>query len=129
MTETSFLVQRAVGRVTCLAEVEVIAVDKRTTLAAIISNFSSRGCYVDTQDGFPVGTVLRLRVHRPGRTFEVCGKAIHKRSGFGMGVAFDEMTAEQRAPIDAWIAELEHKMNSDRRPPQALDKALPYENE
>ena len=123
MTESSFLVRRAVGRLSCLAEVEVTAVEKGTILAAIISNFSSKGCYIDSQDGFPVGTVLRLRVRRPGSTFEVFGKAIHWRSGLGMGVAFDEMTEEQRVPIDAWIAELERKMGGGDSP--ALDKATP----
>src|ERR1700730_16501383 len=108
MTETSFLVERAVGRFSCLAEVELIAVRTGTRLAAIISNLSSRGCYVDTQDGFPVGTELRLRVNSPrGNAFDLVGRAVHEQRGLGMGVIFDEITAEQRSPIDAWIAELE----------------------
>ena len=125
MTETSFLVERAVGRISCLAEVEVTVERTGKNIAGIISNLSSQGCYVDTADGFAVGTVLRLRVHHHGSTFEVVGTAIHKRKDLGMGVVFNEMAAHERSPLDAWITELEREMNDGHRQPASLDKTVP----
>jgi hypothetical protein len=109
MPETVFAVKRKVPRFLFIAEAEVTAVRNRAHLVAHLSELSSNGCYVDTPEGFPVGTELRLSIRYGGSKCELTGRAIYKHNGWGMGVAFDDMAAEQRSIIDAWLTELARK--------------------
>ena len=81
----------------------------RRHLVAYLSELSSNDCYIDTPEGFPLGTAVRLSIRYGGSKCELVGRAIYKHDGWGMGVVFDDMTAEQRSIIDAWLAELSRK--------------------
>ncbi len=61
--------------------------------------------------GLPVRTKLRLRICDGMSTCELHGKVLYMQSGggfgiFGMGVLFEEMSAEQHSAIDAWLRKL-----------------------
>jgi hypothetical protein len=109
MTETLFAVNRTEPRFLLIAEAELTAVSNGAHLVAYLSELSSNGCYIDTPEGFPVGTAVRLSIRYGGSKCELVGRAIYKHDGWGMGVVFDDMTAEQRSIIDAWLAELSRK--------------------
>ncbi len=106
MTENSFSVKRTVPRFLFTAEAEVTALHQGAHLVAHLSELSSNGCYVDTPEGFPVGTEVRLSIQHGGSKCDLVGKAIYKHDGWGMGVAFDDIAEEQRSIIDAWLADL-----------------------
>jgi PilZ domain len=109
MTEILFAVKRIVPRFLFTAEAEVTAVRSGAHLVAHLSEMSVNGCYIDTPEGFPVGTELRLSVRYGGSKCELTGRGIYKHDGWGMGVAFENVTAEQRYIIDAWLTELARK--------------------
>jgi PilZ domain-containing protein len=109
MAETLFAVTRKVPRFALIADVEVTAVQYGARLVGGLSELSSHGCYVDTPEGFPVGTEVRLSIQHGGSKCDLVGKAIYKHDGWGMGVAFDDIAEEQRSIIDAWLAELGRK--------------------
>jgi hypothetical protein len=50
-----------------------------------------------------------LRVIRDQGTFESNGKVVYTHANFGMGVAFTNVTADQRSILEAWIAEIVSK--------------------
>jgi hypothetical protein len=125
MPEHSFPLERKVPRFSFIAEAEVTALRNGTRLVARVSELSLRGCYVDTPEAFPVGTELRLRIRYGGSTCELSGKAIYTHNGWGMGVLFGEMAAEQRSIVNLWLAELARKSEATSLPSTAVICAAP----
>jgi hypothetical protein len=116
MISAKFLAKRAHPRFTFSADAEATLKDG-TTIPAQLFELSSHGCYIDTIQPIVVGSELKLRIEN-GLTFcELPAKVIYAHSGygmgvFGMGVAFGELSTEQRAEIDAWISELAQNRNT-----------------
>jgi hypothetical protein len=103
-------VKRTNRRFSFVAEAELTRLGDGTGLLARVSELSSRGCYVDTPEAFPVDTALRLRIRYGGSTCELSGKVIYTHRGWGMGVCFGEMEAAQRFSLNCWLAELARKL-------------------
>jgi len=112
VAEASFSVRRVVPRFSFVAEAEVTGLRSGTCLVARVSELSSQGCYVDTPEAFPVGSDLRLRIRYGSSACDVVGKTIYAHGGWGMGVLFGDMTAQQRFVLDSWLAELARKLGS-----------------
>jgi hypothetical protein len=117
MTETSFAVTRSVPRFSFTAEAEVTAVHTGAHLVAHLSELSANGCYIDTPEGFPVSTELRLNIRYGGSRCDLFGRAIYKHDGWGMGVVFENVGREQRSVIDFWLAELARKQSARKPKP------------
>jgi hypothetical protein len=109
MPEASFLIPRTAPRFSFVAEAEVMGTHDEMRVVARISELSSRGCYVDTVNPWPEGTELRLRIRYGCSTCDLAGKIIYTHTGYGMGVVFGDIAAEQRATLDAWLGELARK--------------------
>ncbi len=120
MREHSFPVRRRVPRFSFVAEVEVTALHNGTRLVSVVSELSAQGCYVDTVEGFSLGTELGLCIRYGGSKCVLTGRVVYKHDGWGMGVVFDEMTAEQRYVVDAWLAELARKAQSFPAPSSSV---------
>lgn len=116
MSGVSFSVKRAIPRFSFIAEAEVAAPSTGKRLLARVSELSSRGCYVDTPEGYPAGTVVCLRIRYGGSTCELAGRVIYRHDGWGMGVLFEEITAAKRSVLDGWLAELARKTAKAPRP-------------
>ena len=98
--------QRSVRRCPLVASVEVTELGSGALLSARTSEIGLGGCYVDTLNSFPEGTLVRLRILRDQGVFETKAKVVYCDPAFGMGLAFTEMTPEQRSLLEAWIAEI-----------------------
>jgi hypothetical protein len=109
MPETEFTVNRVTPRFAFIAEAEVTELGDKTRVVARISELSGGGCYVDTVNPFPIGTELHFRIRYGCSTCELPGKVVYTHSGYGMGVQFGEIAAENRAILDAWLDELARK--------------------
>ncbi len=110
MTPVKFAAKRAHPRFTFSADAEATLKDG-TTVPAQLFELSSHGCYIDTIQAIPVGSELSLRIENGMNHCKLPAKVIYAHSGygmgvFGMGVAFGELSAEQRLAIDTWIREL-----------------------
>jgi PilZ domain len=103
--------RRMVPRFSFVAKAEVTAFRSSDHILAQISELSSKGCYLETPEVFPVGTELYLRIHHGGSKCDVAGKTIYKHEHLGMGVVFGEVPAEQRFILDGWLAELARKVH------------------
>jgi hypothetical protein len=64
------------------------------------------GCFVDTANPFPVGSKLRLNLHKGKSSFETAGTVVYSQNGLGMGVAFDELDDAQRTALANWLTEV-----------------------
>jgi len=117
MAEGPYSTRRANPRFAFFANAEVTLRDGTSVLGQL-DELSSRGCYVDALEPVPVRTKLRLRISDGTSTCELQGKVIYMHSGggfgiFGMGVLFEEMDAEQRSAIEAWLRGLAAQAKKD----------------
>ena len=105
MSDTPYTVARTTPRFAFIAEAEIVGL----TVRARVSELSSRGCYIDSINTLPKDTDIRFRIRYGCSTCEFSGTVIYTHAGFGMGIMFRELDAEQRSTIDVWLDELSRK--------------------
>jgi hypothetical protein len=88
------------------AEVTELGSGSGAKLSARISELGLGGCYIDTLNPFPEGMVVQLRILRDHGVFEAKAKVVYTDRRFGMGLAFIEMTPNQRSILENWLTEL-----------------------
>ncbi len=100
--------RRSVRRCPLVASAEVTELGSGSgaKLSARISELGLGGCYIDTLNPFPEGTVVQLRILRDDGVFEAKAKVVYTDRRFGMGLAFIEMTPNQRSILENWLTEL-----------------------
>jgi hypothetical protein len=98
--------QRAVRRCALVASVQVTELRTGALLSARISELGVGGCYVDALNPFPEGALVGLRILRDDGVFETKAKVVYCDPRFGMGLAFIEMTPDQRSLLETWLAEI-----------------------
>ena len=111
MTDILFEEKRTVPRFSFVADAVVTALRDSIYVVAQISELSAKGCYLETAEGFPVGTELCLRICFGGRNCDVAGKTIYRHDDLGIGVVFEKVAADQRAILEAWLTELARKVH------------------
>src|SRR5579859_5979686 len=85
---------------------EVIELISGTRFSTRTTDLGPGGCFVDTLMPLPVGSSVRVRLHKDGMAIEALGTVTYSQSGLGMGVAFDNMPPERARALDAWLVEL-----------------------
>ena len=108
--------KRADQRFSFFADAEVTLSDG-TSVPTQVAELSSRGCYIGTLLPIPVGTEIRLHISDGIRTCELQGKVVylHSSSGlgiFGMGVQLENLAAQQRSTIEAWLRDVARKRSA-----------------
>lgn len=72
-------------------------------LTARTADISHTGCYIDTLNPIPEGSRVRLRLTHHDEVLEILGKVSYCAPRLGMGIAFTEITPEQKAKLDDWL--------------------------
>ena len=98
--------KRSGFRCPLVASAEVTDLHSGTKLSARISELGVGGCYVDALTPFPEGTLVKLRIIRDQGAFESNGRVVYTHANFGMGIAFTNVTSDQRSILETWIAEI-----------------------
>jgi hypothetical protein len=100
--------RRAVLRCPFVASADVVELTSGSSakLSARISELGLGGCYVDTLNPFPEGTQVRLRIVRDDGVFETSARVAYDDRRYGMGLAFTDMTPNQRLILEKWLTEL-----------------------
>ncbi len=98
---------------------QVVVVDERggARISARTSDLSLGGCYVDTLNPFPLGTTVRLRIHKNDQIFDARASTASSHTGSGMGLLFREMTPQQRSTLAGWLDECAGPPKSSPTPP------------
>lgn len=96
--------RRSAPRFPFVAEAEVTELSSEARLSARISELSLGGCYVDTLNPFPQQTFVQLRLIQGKEIFETRARVIYFHPGIGMGLAFAELTADQKSVLVGWLA-------------------------
>jgi PilZ domain len=98
--------QRSVRRCPLVASAEVTELHSEAVLSARTSEIGLGGCYVDALNSFPEGTLVGLRIIRDQGIFETMARVVYCDAGFGMGLAFTEMTPDHRSLLESWLADI-----------------------
>jgi hypothetical protein len=75
---------------------------------ASFQDVSLHGCYVEAQATYPVGTLLRMKLEANGVRVEAGGEVRVNYPYLGMGIAFQEMSEENRAQLRKLLSTLSH---------------------
>ncbi len=89
------------------APVDVVESRSGVRLSARVSDLSLNGCYIDTLNPFPVGTTVQLRLLKAKNVFETQARVTSCQLGLGMGLAFGDLTPDQRSVLVGWLGELD----------------------
>lgn len=104
--------KRAVRRCAFVASAEIIEPSSQTRISARTSELGLGGCYIETLNPLPDGTLVHLRIVRDQGVFEAEAKVVYSQASFGMGLAFTKMEPKQRALLEDWLAEIVTQLRS-----------------
>lgn len=98
--------RRSVRRCPLVASAEVTDLRSGAQISARTSELAIGGCFIDALNSFPEGTLIGVKIIRDQGVFETKAKVVYCDPRFGMGVAFTEMTPEQRSLLETWLADI-----------------------
>jgi len=87
------------------AAVEVLAADSGARIETRVRDLSQQGCYVDTSEALPLGTVTDVRVKKGAQLFEARARVVYSRATKGMGLVFTAVEAEHVRTLETWLTE------------------------
>jgi len=87
-----------------VASVELTQVDSSAGLKEKTTDLSLFGCHVATQNPWPTGTTVRIRISHGGASFAALGTVAHTQPGAGMGILFTRIGPNDQVILDRWIA-------------------------
>jgi len=97
--------RRSAVRFALILAVEVAEVPAGFPLHARTSDVSRTGCYIDTLNPIPMGTVVRARLTRGTEVFESLARVMYVSPGLGMGLRFEDSAPNQLSILDRWLAD------------------------
>src|SRR5712664_3306668 len=88
-----------------IAAAEVVAAESSARIETRVRDLSQQGCYVDTNNALPLGTVTDVRITKGAQLFEAHARVVYSRASKGMGLVFTAIEPEQRGILETWLAE------------------------
>src|SRR5712692_6840206 len=76
------------------AAVEVVAPESGARIQTRVRDMSQQGCYVDTSNALPLGTVTDVRITKGVQLFEGRARVVYSRASKGMGLVFTAIEPE-----------------------------------
>ncbi len=95
-------------RYSCEGSAEMREEDCEVPTWATFTDVSLHGCYVEAQATYPVGTVLRLTLKANGLSVEAKGTVRVTYPYLGMGIAFLEISDDNRAALKELLGTVSH---------------------
>ena len=86
-----------------IASAEVLAESTGTRMNSRISDLSASGCYVDTINPLPDGTLVRVRIFTETQSFEAPARVVYSHTHLGMGLVFREVQPNSQDVLQNWL--------------------------
>ncbi len=114
------------SRVTSSAVADIVEQKSGTRIEARVADISQRGCHVETERGFSLGTELGVSIHKGPDSFFAHARVVSS-SVKGMGLAFSETTPDQIQILETWLGPLREKelLTLNRRRTQRVLMRVP----
>lgn len=77
--------------------------DANIRLRARCTDLSPEGCYVDTMNPFPAGTIAHVELRTADGVFEAVARVNSSHAGMGMGLCFQDLTPDQTSVLMNWL--------------------------
>jgi PilZ domain-containing protein len=97
--------RRTHARYEFIAAVEVIAAESGARIETRVRDLSQQGCYVDTNNALPLGTVTDVRITKGAQLFEARARVVYSRASKGMGLVFTAIEPEPLRTLETWLVE------------------------
>ena len=94
---------RGANRYGFAAIADVIELDGRGAVVAIVRDLTASGCSVKTTTPFTAGTWVRIRITHSGAEFSAIGNVTDNVSQTGMDIIFTQMEPNDRAILEKWL--------------------------
>jgi CheY-like chemotaxis protein len=96
--------RRSLERRVCSLGAEIYREDANVPHHSTLTDISTGGCYVETPETFPPGTILTIVVRTRERKICVVGKVESMHRGYGMGVRFTLAGDGERTQVQQLLA-------------------------
>jgi hypothetical protein len=96
--------RRRAPRFPFIASAEVLAEDTGSRMSTRISDLSTSGCYVDTINPLPDGTLVQVKIFTETQKFEAPATVVFSHTHLGMGLAFREVQPSSQDVLQNWLA-------------------------
>lgn len=97
--------RRAFPRYPLILAAEVVESATGVRLKSRTSDVSRSGCYVDTLNPMPAGTLVRVILTHNGESIEMPARIVYASPGLGMGVCFENpIPPGHVAILGGWLA-------------------------
>src|SRR5215470_2419904 len=97
--------RRVAVRVPLILAAELTEMPDGSPLHARTSDISRTGCYIDTLNPIPAGSLVRVKLTRSKDIFEGVATVMYVSAGLGMGLRFEELPPAQVSMLERWLAE------------------------
>src|SRR6266699_3878767 len=87
------------------AAAEIAASESGPRMEIRVRDLSQQGCYVDTSDALPLGTVTDVRIIKGSQRFEARARVVYSRATKGMGLVFTTIEPDQLRILETWLTE------------------------
>jgi hypothetical protein len=116
--------RRSAKRKPFIAEALIVELDSGAKLRGRSCDLVVHGCYVDTLNPFPQGTLVRIRIQHGDARIEAKGKVVYRVPSLGMGIAFYDLTLENQATLNEWLSHVNNNKGifEASLPPIQIDK-------
>lgn len=101
-----FAEHRTQARYSFTAAATILEPDSGAHIEAHTTDLCLGGCYVDTMNAFPAGTIVELRLTKDEEPFHSMATVVCSQPGVGMGLSFSSVEQDQFLLLEKWYAEL-----------------------
>jgi hypothetical protein len=110
-----------------IAAAEIVGAESGAPMKMRVRDLSQQGCYVDTTDALPLGTVTNVRIAKGAQLFEARARVVYSRAAKGMGLVFTDVEPEQLLTLGTWLSESRETswLAANRRRSQRVLVAVP----
>jgi hypothetical protein len=108
------------------AAAELIDEKSGTRIEARVGDIGLRGCYVETNTPFSLGTETTIRISKGTDSFEAQARVVHFMAK-GMGMLFTAVGQEHRKVLETWLGAFRQKefLTDIRRTTQRMSLQVP----
>jgi PilZ domain len=94
-----------------IASAELLEENSGSRMDSRISDLSLSGCYVDTVNPLPGGTIVQLRIFTETHSFEAPATVVYSHTHLGMGMKFRDVQANNEEVLRLWLPEATEQAN------------------
>jgi hypothetical protein len=88
------------------ASAELMGSTSGARLETSTSDLCSHGCYLDTANPLPSGTIISIQITYQGQVFAAGGVVAHSHPNIGMGVEFIALESGCASVLETWLHEV-----------------------